>query len=175
MAVFSRPSWLNPKIQIRESATTGRGMYATQALQAGEKALVFGGLYADSQGAAEAQRQGKGVMQWDENVWSIETESDDPVYLINHSCNPNTWMQDAYTLIARRDIQPGEEITADYALWEADEEYVSQWECQCGAPDCRKQVTGKDWRLARLQEAYRGHFSPLMNRRIDQFSFHNRS
>jgi len=168
MTVFMLPSWLNPKIEIRESPTTGKGMYATEMIQAGEKVLVFGGLYADSEGAAEAQRQGKGVMQWDADVWSVESESDDPVYLINHSCDPTAWMTDAYTMVARRTIQAGEAVTADYALWEADESYVSQWVCQCGSPNCRTRVTGQDWRSQALQEAYRGHFSPLLNQRIGE-------
>jgi uncharacterized protein len=166
MPVCIQPSWLSPKIEIQDSPTAGVGMFAKEALQAGEEVLVFGGSYADSEGATEARQQGKGVMQWDDEVWSIETESDDPVYLINHSCDPNTWMQDAFTLIARRDIQPGEEIRADYALWEADEQYVSQWVCHCGAPDCRGRVTGKDWESRALQEKYRGHFSPLIEKRI---------
>ena len=166
MPVFTLQSWLNPKIEIRDSAAAGRGMFATERIPAGEKTVVFGGLYADTAGAEDAQQQGKGVMQWDEDLWSIETEDDDPVYLINHACDPNTWMQDALTLIARRDIHPEEEITADYALWEADENYVSQWECHCGAPDCRGKVTGKDWRSLQLRQAYKDHFSPLINQRI---------
>ncbi len=168
MSVFNRPSWLNPKIEVKASATAGVGMVAREPIQAGEKVLVFGGLYADAEGAQEAQKQGKGVMQWDEDLWSIEIESDDPVYAINHACHPNTWMQDAFTLIARTDIQPGSEVTADYALWEADEAYVSGWECHCGAPDCRGRITGKDWQSPRLQQDYKGHFSPLITKRIDR-------
>jgi len=34
----------------------------------------------------------------------------------NHSCDSNLWMRDPFTLEARRDIAPGEEITVDYAL-----------------------------------------------------------
>ncbi|MBZ0290234.1 MAG: SET domain-containing protein-lysine N-methyltransferase, partial [Anaerolineae bacterium] len=161
-----QPSWLNPRIEIRSTPAAGKGMFAKEMICAGEKVLVFGGLYADSAGADEAIRAGKGVMQWDDDLWSIETESDDPVYLINHACQPNVWMADAYTLVARADIAPDAEITADYALWEADETYVASWECHCGAPDCRGRITGKDWRLPRLQQAYAGHFSPLLNRRI---------
>ncbi len=29
----------------------------------------------------------------------------------NHSCDPNTWWLDDETMTARRDIQPGEEVT----------------------------------------------------------------
>ncbi len=34
---------------------------------------------------------------------------------MNHSCDPNTWWLGDETTVARRDIQPGEEITYDYA------------------------------------------------------------
>jgi hypothetical protein len=166
MTVWMRPSWLNPKIEIRQSGIAGTGMFAKEALQSGEKAVVFGGLYADTEGANEAVEQGKGVMQWDDDIWSIETDIDDPAYRVNHSCSPNLWMQDAYTLAARTDIAPGTELTADYALWEADENYVSRWRCGCGAPGCRGCVTGQDWRSPQLQQAYSGHFSPLINKRI---------
>ena len=141
-------------------------MFATAPIQAGEQVVVFGGGYTDEEGARKAQIAKKLVMQWDENVYSVEGGEVGEGYFINHSCDPNTWMQDAFTLIARRDIQPGEELTADYAFWEADETYVSSWECQCHSPLCRKRVTGKDWRGKALQERYNGHFSPLLNKRI---------
>lgn len=164
----SSPSqtWLDPRIAIRTSPLQGRGMFAAAPIQAGEQVVVFGGGYTDEEGAREAQRENKLVMQWDENISSVEGSGVAEGYFINHSCDPNTWMQDAFTLIARRDLKPGEELTTDYALWEAEETYVSKWECQCHSPVCRKRVTGTDWRAKGLQESYRGHFSPLLNKRI---------
>jgi len=49
----------------------------------------------------------------------------------NHSCDPNLWMKDEATLMARRDIEAGEELTADYMVWEVDEDYRAAWECKC--------------------------------------------
>ena len=83
---------------------------------------------------------------------------------MNHSCDPNVWMLDQVTLVTRREIEPGGELTADYALWEADEGWVGRWECRCGASRCRGRVTGQDWRSRELQERYRGHFSPFIER-----------
>ena len=57
-------------------------------------------------------------MQRDTDLFSIEDRGDDDGYFVNHSCNGNLWMTDAFTLTARRDINKDEEITADYALWE---------------------------------------------------------
>jgi len=111
-------------------------------------------------------KNGKLVMQLDENLFSIEERGDDPTYFTNHSCDPNIWMKDEVTLTTMRDINLGEELTADYVMWEADENFVSSWECICASPSCRKRITGKDWQIPKLQKKYAGHFTPLINKRI---------
>jgi hypothetical protein len=77
-------------------------------------------------------------------------------------------MQDEVTLAARREIAEGEELTIDYAMFEASEDWVPQWECCCGSALCRGRFTGVDWRRRDLQERYEGHFSPFINERIDR-------
>jgi hypothetical protein len=39
-------------------------------------------------------------------------------------------------------------------------------ECNCGAPDCRKTLTGKDWQRRDLQKRYAGYFSAYLSRKI---------
>jgi hypothetical protein len=77
-------------------------------------------------------------------------------------------MADPYVLVAMRDVQPGEELCPDYAMWEADEAYVSAWDCTCSSPGCRKKVTGSDWGSPELQERYKDHFSALIMKRINR-------
>jgi SET domain-containing protein len=163
-----RQSWVNPKIQIKTSTLGGRGMFAVRPITQGEKVLIWGGEYVGKREAEQAAHSGKLVMQWDEDLFSIEDRGDDDAYYINHSCDPNVWMGDVNTLIARRDVSAGEELTADYALWEAREDHVSKWNCSCGARNCRAKVTGRDWMLPELQAAYTTHFSPLLNNRISK-------
>ena len=158
-------NWLSSKIQIVDSPIHGRGVLAISNIREGEKLIVWRDSYTDKVGAMEAERQGKSTMQWDDDIYSYETEDKSDYYSINHSCNPNSWMEDAYTLTARRDIKDGEEITADYALWETDENFVSIWNCNCSSPLCRGKVTGKDWMSSELQDRYKDHFSPLINKR----------
>jgi uncharacterized protein len=127
---------------------------------------VWGGAYVNKEEAERMVQNGKLVMQWDDDLFSVEDRGEDDAYFINHSCDPNVWMSDAFTLIARRNISVGEELAADYALWEAREDYVSSWDCHCGANNCRGKVRGSDWKLPELQISYSGHFSPLLNKRI---------
>lgn len=158
--------WLSPKVENRNSTISGKGLFAREDIGRGETLVIWKGEYTDSKGAEKARKKGKLAMQWDEDLFSVEDRGDDEGYFINHSCDPNLWMIEPNSLISRREIKKGEELTADYALWEADEKFVSPWICKCGSVNCRGKITGTDWRKPKLQDLYWGHFSPLINHRI---------
>jgi uncharacterized protein len=87
----------------------------------------------------------------------------------NHSCDPNLWLQDAVTVIARRGIRLGEELTIDDALFSVDPGWRLE-PCNCGSRLCRGAVGGNDWQLPVLQERYARHFSPFINERIERLT-----
>lgn len=153
-----------------QSSIEGKGMFAIEDIREGETIVIWGDGYTDRLGAEKAKRGGKGTMQWDDDLFSCETgsEIDQEPYAINHSCDPNAGMSDAFTIVAMKNIGVDEEVTMDYVLfWEADEEEVSEWECRCGSPLCRGRLTGKDWQDSELQKRYLGYFSPLIRKRIE--------
>lgn len=86
-------------------------------------------------------------------------------YFVNHACDPTVWPVDAVTIVARRDIPAGGEVTGDYATWKSDPDYVIA-PCRCGSPSCRHRSCGDDWRRPELQARYAGHFLPYISRRI---------
>jgi hypothetical protein len=88
-----------------------------------------------------------------------------PIGFGNHSCDPALWHTDAYTLSARRDLHPGEEVTVDYATQTAESEFSMV--CRCGSPLCRVTITGDDWRRPELQQRYREHWVPAVRLLID--------
>ena len=57
--------------------------------------------------------------------------------------------------MAMREIRAGEELTHDWAMTDDDHYSV---ECNCGAANCRKILTGKDWQRPDLQKSYAGYF-----------------
>ncbi len=149
-------SWIDPRVEARPSPIQGRGLFAAMPIRADESVVVWGGeLVAVYR---------KGCVAIDERLYL--GGAPDASDFMNHSCAPNVWMRDEVTLIAGRPIAAGTELTADYVMWEADEGWVSPWRCRCGAVRCRGVVTGRDWRSTELQERYRHHFSPFVNRRI---------
>lgn len=160
--------WIHPHIEIRETLHRGKGMFATAPIAQGEEVVIWGGTYVDALHAEIARKEGKLVMQFDENLFSIEDRGESDAYFINHSCDPNVWMKNAFTLETMRDILPGEELTADYVIWETDISKISSWECHCGATMCRHRITGNDWKIKRLQEKYKNHFLPLIAQRIER-------
>jgi D-alanine-D-alanine ligase-like ATP-grasp enzyme len=84
--------------------------------------------------------------------WSHEPEHWKP---INHSCDPNAWLA-GLNLVARRQIVPGEGITMDYATF--CNEFMADFECSCGAADCRRTIRGTDHKEP-FMERYGDHLS----------------
>lgn len=87
---------------------------------------------------------------------------------LNHSCDSNLWMEDEVTLVARRDIEAGEELTVDYALFTVQPDWKLEMPCRCGLVVCRHLITGNDWQLPDVQMRYYPLFSPFINARIER-------
>ena len=84
--------------------------------------------------------------------------------VVNHSCDPTLWW-DGDTLVTRRAVAAGEELTADYATGDADPDLVLM--CHCETYRCRQLISGDDWRIPQLQQRYAGHWRPHLQRLIE--------
>jgi uncharacterized protein len=158
--VTRRRSWLSPDVAVGPSEIEGTGLFARRALAEGETVLVLGGTVIDD--AELARLQPHSSLAIGEGL-NLMQDDDDPAQYGNHSCDPNLWLADEVTVVTRRPVEAGEELTIDYATMT-----VLPWEmeCSCGAASCRGVVTGDDWRRPDLRERYAGHFSPFINARI---------
>jgi predicted O-methyltransferase YrrM len=99
---------------------------------------------------------------------SHDEVSDIAVYM-NHSCEPNVGIKNQISFVALRDIEPGEELTFDYAMNVA---FAFRFNCSCSAPTCRGIVSGDDWRKPEIQEKYKGYFDAVITAYIDQEATH---
>ena len=162
----SIPLWaLNPKLIARESPIAGFGLYAANRIEGGEVCCRLAGeLMTDAEfGRYIAGRDHYSALAVDEGVNLVQSDND-PTTKGNHSCDPNMWMADAVTVVARRPVPIGDEATIDYALLTVDPTWTML--CNCQTDLCRHVVTGNDWRLAELRARYEGHWSPFIERRI---------
>ncbi len=79
---------------------------------------------------------------------------------VNHSCDPNCGVrlndEQAFDVVARQQIDAGQEVTFDYAMRNFSIDHFPPV-CLCGAPRCRGSVTG--WKdLTAAQKAGYGDF-----------------
>ena len=88
------------------------------------------------------------------------------IRFINHSCDPTGRWSDYGVLTARRDINPGEEITYDYST--ADIKLAYQMKCLCGTKACRGIVTNMDYLNPDFQKRYAGELPDHVLHAIDE-------
>ena len=172
MKAYLPQTWTDPRIEFRKSRISGEGMFAREPFKEGEAVCIVGGIVMTDEefGVFQATHRIYNAIQIDDHLHLVE----DPEVTrtlegsMNHSCDSSAWMEDDATLVARRDIDSGEEVTIDYALFTTQSNWMLDTRCRCGSLDCRRIITGDDWRQPDVQERYRNHFSPFINRRIEK-------
>jgi hypothetical protein len=161
-------SFRSPKTEIKTSNTEGRGLFAKERIRKGEIVSVRGGHIITRQ--MEAQME-KPVGYWgypisDEFVLApfITAEVESVMMFLNHSCEPNVGILGQVIFVAMRDIDRGEELTIDYAMFGADKEPMR---CNCQSSACRGLITDSDWQAETLQIKYKGYFSAYVQAKIE--------
>jgi uncharacterized protein len=168
--VMTPLSYRSLKTEARESKIHGRGLFATADIAKGEVVAVKGGYIISREQFREkiTPRLGSVEIQIGDDLFIApvtEEERDGSMLYTNHSCDPNLGMRGEITFVAMRDIRAGEELTHDWATTDDDDYSV---ECKCGAPNCRKVLTGKDWQRPELQARHAGYFSAYLAKKIAQ-------
>lgn len=159
-------SVISRKIEVRGSSIDKKGMFAKELIRAGEIVYIKGGhILSRSELFSSGVINSYLPISDDYYLGAISAEEEDAIKLYNnHSCDPNCGMHGEITFVAIRDIQPGEELTVDYAFID-NEDY--SFECQCGSVKCRHTVTGFDWKIKRLQDEYYPYFAQYLKDKID--------
>ncbi len=161
-------SYRSLKTQVRESKIHGRGLFATADIARDEIVAVKGGHIVDRETLRHkvTPRLGPVEIQIDDNLFIApvtDEERELSMLYSNHSCDANLGIRGEITFIAMRNIRADEELTHDWAMTDDDDYSV---ECRCGAPNCRKILTGKDWQRPELQKRYAGYFSAYLTDKI---------
>jgi len=160
-------SYLSPKTRIRKSPIHGRGLFARRPIRRGEIVAIKGGHILDRRALARVRRRiAAAYIQIDDGFYigaRGRAEVARNKIFINHSCEPNLGIRGQITYVALRAIEPGEELTYDWAM---EENAPAVTRCACGARRCRGTLTGQDWKIARLQKRYRGYFSAYIEEKI---------
>jgi SET domain-containing protein len=161
-------SFRSPKTEAKPSPIHGKGLFAKEAIAAGEIVAVKGGYILTKQEWTTYERGlGAAEIQISEGLFIAPVapeQRDGSMPYTNHSCDPNIAIQGQIVFVAMRDIAPGEELTHD---WATTDDLDYEMECECGSRNCRRVVTGKDWMKKELQERYKGRFCWFLQRKIE--------
>ncbi len=154
--------------EVQFDRVGGFGMFATSSIRAGEvveryeeRAHVLA-----SRGYVDRQWRGLRRRWFEQYAWPLSNDvhvlwSDNPDDWrpINHSCDPNTWLE-GLDLVARRDIAAGDELTIDYASFCGPS--MSPFECACRAAECRRVILASDHMLPAVRARYGDHVSDFV-------------
>jgi D-alanine-D-alanine ligase-like ATP-grasp enzyme len=166
-AALARHARKQNKWSVRFDLREGFGTYAIKPVSTGEIILSFEGQPHTLISKSFVRRN-----------WSQEDQElffrhayplTDEIYVkaerdcsqwkpLNHACDPNAWFE-GLNVVARRDIQPGEQITLDYAMLYGEE--MPLFECHCDSPTCRGIIRGTDY-LEPFVKHYGEHLSAFV-------------
>ena len=166
-----KTSWLNSKLEAKHSKTHGKGIFAKEYIQKGERLAILGGdvMYIGEISALPVECQNYTMQIEERFVLGSRKALIEDADLFNHSCNPNSGFKGQMFLVAMRDIKKDEEITFDYAMAVSKSigsDIVFEMECKCGSSNCRKRITEEDWKIPELRKKYNGYFSQYLQEKI---------
>jgi SET domain-containing protein len=122
---------------IRSSAIHAAGCYTTAAIPKGTRIVEYTGPRMPKAVADEAYEEKRYTYLFalEDGVHVIDGHG--TAAFINHSCDPNCETEEdeqaRVWIVAARPIQPGEELTYDYNLYDGEGDAP----CCCGSTTCR--------------------------------------
>lgn len=137
------------RIEVRESAVHGKGVYAIAPIAAGERIIEYKGERISWETALERHPHDPNDPN---HTFYFSLEDGDVLDAkyggnrsrwINHACEPNCEAREKNGRVfihALRDIAPGEELFYDYGLvidGRQTKKLKKEFACYCGSPNCR--------------------------------------
>src|SRR5882672_8407719 len=130
---MSKLSYISPKAAVKGSAIHGQGLFAIAQIATDEIVCVKGGhIFNREVLRAMPAWYRAAEIQIAEDLFIgplSEEEREGSMIFSNHSCEPNIGVHGQIVFVAMRDIEPGEELTHDWATTDDDE---FEMECKCG-------------------------------------------
>ena len=123
------------KIYVKKSSIHGKGIFAGEDIQKGERIQYITGKKVHH--VFKKEEESSPTNNWvgiGHNVW---IDPDKVTFqFLNHSCDPNAAIVGTKTLVALRDIPKDEEIKMDYSMTEF-KDHFWKMKCKCGSSNCR--------------------------------------
>ena len=140
-------------VRIAPSPIHGVGLFAERPFAPGEEIVEYSGERISKAESIRRCSEGNHFIFYLDEEHDVDGNNEaNLARFINHHCAPNCVVELAdgsLWVIASRSIEPGEELTFDYAY---DLFQYRDYPCSCGAPDCIGYIVAKEFR-AHIQVA----------------------
>jgi SET domain-containing protein len=162
---------MNSGLKIKSTKRYGEGVFATRNIDKNEMLAIFGGHIMTLEAEEKLPRSIRDLAHQihDQFVIGIKNPHDKQlVDNFNHSCNPNAGFKGQIFLVAMRKIRKNEEVTFDYAMVLSNTVKNPPYNlnCLCNLKNCRKIISGDDWKRPDLQKKYDGYFQYYLQEKI---------
>lgn len=127
------------KSKIVESLISGNARLAEEVIINEQLIAIIGGLVVDSNDNFIAMPMGSGIF--------LHQISNNHKGTINHSCDPNCKILGFNKLVAKRQINTGEELTIDYGTISIGNGTVIINQCKCNSLRCRTTIKTDDYKF----------------------------
>jgi len=131
---------MKKKYAIQKSDIRGKGLFAISKIAKHEIIFIPKGTVTTTERYSKSHsKTGQHMLAIGPRTW-LKTNKNDPLWHLNHSCEPNAYVCGFKIIVAIKDIFPGEEITIDYSFTEEDPFWELDRQCQCGSLRCRIRI-----------------------------------
>jgi SET domain-containing protein len=146
-------TWISPKTKKGlPSKIQGLGIFAMEDISKDEIVIVKSGHIINLEKLKSLNFKIHPEVQISDDLFICpinESELEESMAYINHSCNPNIGARGDIVFVAMRDVKAGEELVIDYGMINNQD---FSMECACMADKCRKIITGYDFLLPEVQK-----------------------
>jgi uncharacterized protein len=130
---------MKKELYVGNSKINGKGLFCKTAIKKGEHITFIQGTLRKFKSLSP--KQASQIPTWygiNKTTW---IDPGDTIFAyFNHSCDPNTAIIGTKTVVARKNISVGEELTFDYSLTDGDLNWTLDINCNCGARKCRRNI-----------------------------------
>ena len=108
MKRYRRTSRIASRVELGSSTIDGTGMFAREAIEEGEVVVIWGGIVFTGADIKERRAGEHSVAAIGEGLYlgAAWDEAESPDDFMNHSCDPNIWMQHEVTLSPEETLKP---------------------------------------------------------------------
>lgn len=156
---------INPKI-ILTNNSKGKGVIAAKNISEGELILEFEKNFVKDNTDHNTEYR----LRLDENLFQISVDPENIENFINHSCDPNSFVNyELLELRALRNIKKDEEICFNY--FTCDWENEDTFECRCDSSKCRKIISGFKHLPLEEKLKIKNHISPYIAKKFSELTY----